>query len=110
MKRTVLVFGCSLFVATLAPAQNTAAEAQIKALVPYSQMIREVPGLTLEQYNSVVRELAKNYTRQTAPALPSVPSTTPRYLGRLSQNPYAQDSTSNQYGSYGSPYSATSGP
>ena len=27
------------------------------------------------------------------------------YLGRLSSNPYAADSTSNPYGRYGSPYS-----
>ena len=31
-----------------------------------------------------------------------------RYLGRLSANPYALDSTSNPYGQYGSPYSLNS--
>ena len=30
------------------------------------------------------------------------------YLGRLSSNPYAADSTSNPYGRYGSPYSPDS--
>jgi len=30
------------------------------------------------------------------------------YLGRLSANPYAPDSTSNPYGVYGSPFSPTS--
>jgi len=31
-----------------------------------------------------------------------------QYLGRLSSNPYAADSTSNPYGRYGSPYSSDS--
>ena len=31
-----------------------------------------------------------------------------KYLGRLSSNPYAADSTSNPYGRYGSPYSSDS--
>ncbi len=31
-----------------------------------------------------------------------------RYLGQLSSNPYAPDSTANKYGRYGSPYSAES--
>jgi len=32
----------------------------------------------------------------------------PQYLGTLSSNPYAADSTSNPYGQYGSQYSANS--
>jgi hypothetical protein len=31
-----------------------------------------------------------------------------QYLGRLSSNPYAADSTSNPYGRYGNPYSSDS--
>ena len=30
------------------------------------------------------------------------------YLGKLSTNPYAKDSTSNPYGAYGNPYSSKS--
>lgn len=30
------------------------------------------------------------------------------YLGQISANPYAPDSTANPYGQYGSPYSPTS--
>jgi hypothetical protein len=35
-------------------------------------------------------------------------SQTGKYLGQLSSNPYAADSTSNPYGQYGSKYSADS--
>ena len=35
--------------------------------------------------------------------MPSIASA--QFLGRLSSNPYAADSTSNPYGRYGSPYS-----
>lgn len=36
------------------------------------------------------------------------PASAQQYLGRLSSNPYATDSTSNPYGRYGSPYSPDS--
>jgi hypothetical protein len=39
-------------------------------------------------------------------ALPSVGRA--QYLGQLSANPYAANSTSNQFGSYGSPYASES--
>jgi len=38
----------------------------------------------------------------------SAPASAQQYLGRLSANPYAPDSTSNPYGRYGSPYSPDS--
>jgi hypothetical protein len=40
-------------------------------------------------------------------AIISVPASA-QYLGRLSNNPYAADSTSNPYGRYGNPYSSDS--
>lgn len=41
----------------------------------------------------------------TALVLMSSAAGAQQYLGRLSSNPYASDSTSNPYGRYGSPYS-----
>jgi hypothetical protein len=35
-------------------------------------------------------------------------ASTEEFLGELSANPYAPDSTANPYGEYGSPYSPTS--
>jgi hypothetical protein len=57
---TVLLFVC----ATNASAQHLAAkEAEIKRLVPYQQMVREMPGLTMQAYNEAVRELARKELR-----------------------------------------------
>jgi hypothetical protein len=69
----------------------------------------QVPGLTLEKYNAAVRQVAQTYEQPAAPpSLPFSPVSKPRYLGQLSSNPYAPDSTSNPYGVHGSPYSPTS--
>jgi hypothetical protein len=43
-----------------------------------------------------------------SPAVAQQSGSEVRYLGRLSANPYAPDSTSNPYGPYGSPYSPSS--
>ncbi len=50
------------------------------------------------------------FKRLTFAAALAVASTgaSAEYLGRLSSNPYAADSTSNPYGRYGSPYSPDS--
>ena len=109
MKRIALILTVCSIVGGFAFAQQTDTEAMIKALAPYSQMKLQVPGLTLEQYNAAVRLLSQTYSRPTAPPLvPSSSVSPPRYLGELSRNPYAPDSTSNPYGIYGSPYSPTS--
>jgi hypothetical protein len=100
------LFG-TLFVAVLAipvSAQQPTTEAQLRALVPYSEMKLAIPGLTLDQYNRAIREVAR---QPVVPRVPTLPTPAPKtdYLGRLSVNPYLPDSTSNQFGRYGSPYS-----
>ena len=42
-----------------AHAQQSAQEAEIRRDVPYEAMRREMPGLTLDQYNMAIREVAK---------------------------------------------------
>ena len=115
-------FSCALVVfllmASLAVAQQlTDVEAQIKAAMPYAAMVREIPGLTLQDYNEAVRQVAReragSAAAPVAPAArlmspPSVVGADGTYLGVLSSNPYDPNSTSNPYGKYGSPYSPTS--
>ena len=60
---------------------------QWRDLVPFSDLQTEVPGLTLRDYEQVLRSLASEVDSD--------------YLGRLSANPYLPDSTSNRYGQYG---------
>ncbi|MEQ1935194.1 MAG: hypothetical protein ABL962_15140 [Fimbriimonadaceae bacterium] len=50
----------------------------------------------------------KSWTNPHATNAPKLYGSDGRYLGRLSSNPYAPDSTSNPYGKYGSKYSPTS--
>src|SRR5258705_10674872 len=40
-------------------AQQSVQEAEIRRDVPYEAMRREMPGLTLDQYNMAIREVAK---------------------------------------------------
>ena len=101
----VVLCGC-LLCSSPAAAQSSADEARIKALVPYSQMLAQQPGLTMEQYNAAVRDVAR--TRPFTSPTFGQPSPSQQYLGRLSSNTYDPDAVSNPYGTYGSPYSANS--
>jgi hypothetical protein len=81
---------CAFLVLSYVPpvwAQTAATEADIKRLVPYSSMLRDMPTLTLEDYNAAVRALARE--RSVTPSSPNThlptpqptwsrPSTTPR--------------------------------
>jgi hypothetical protein len=125
----VLTLACSLGVAS---AQTFRTEQEIRRLVPYRAMRREVPTLTVAEYNQAVRELATQLeanragavqplrspqrVRPTAPVVPVAPrvpirpvapSASSRYLGRLSVNPYAPHSTANPYDG-GSPFAPNS--
>ena len=51
---------------------------------------------------------ASSVANPYATAAPKIIAADGTYLGRLSANPYAADSTANPYGKYGSPYSPTS--
>lgn len=98
-----LVLGGVLVVALAAPAgaQTGTREQELRRLVPFSAMQRDIPGLTLDQYEDAIRAVTRR-----GPALPSAPSGDD-YLGRLTTNPYLPDSTTNPYGRYGSPYGNT---
>jgi len=110
--------------ATPSYAQNLKEEAAIRAAVPYATVAREIPGLTIADYEAAVRALAQQ--RATTRTL-ETPFLTPRpmskpqhsappslvgedgtYLGTLSNNPYDPNSISNPYGRYGNPYSPDS--
>lgn len=84
-------------------AQQRVSEAELRRLVPYWEMKKEIPGLTLDQYDRAVRKITRQRTQLPEPLVRPVPRTD--YLGRLSTNPYLPDSTSNQLGRFGSPYS-----
>jgi len=110
MKRLATLVVTVLLLGGFAHAQDAGTEARIRAAAPYTQMRLQVPGLTVEQYNQAVRQLAQSQATGTQPFLQQAAPLTspPRYLGQLSANPYAPDSTANSYGQYGSPYSSTS--
>lgn len=111
MKQAVL--GILLVVAFAMPAlgQHAVTEAELRRLVPYWEMKRVVPDLTLDQYDRAIREVARQ--RSVLPRVPTWAQPWPltpsgadgEYLGRLSVNPYLPDSTSNPFGRFGSPYS-----
>src|SRR5258705_5150174 len=90
MKKLVLVIGMVATFASASFAQQASVEDQMRQLVPYAQLKQEVPGLTPAAYEAAISEAAR------------------QYLGSLSANRYDANSTSNPYGSYGSPYSPTS--
>lgn len=48
-------------------------EAEIKRLVPYSDMLRIDPSMTLGDYNRAVRDLAREQTRTTRPRSYTLP-------------------------------------
>jgi hypothetical protein len=90
-------------------AQQGTTEAEIKRQVPYSAMRRSMPGLTLQDYNRAVRDLARVQTGVTSrgPGRSNrrpTPERVPDHLGRLSTNPYLPDSTANPYGRSGNRY------
>ena len=53
--------------ASPAVAQDPSTEAELRLLVPYSDMLREIPGLTWSDYNDAIREVARRSRRQTLP-------------------------------------------
>ena len=96
-------------------------ERQIRDLVPYSRLLRDVPGLSTEEYNEAVRQVAtqealsRSRQRAVAPGVPSVQSGPPSLigadgtpLGTLSSNRYDPNSISNPFGRFGSQFSPTS--
>jgi len=105
------ILGALLATVVVAPAfaQQHTTEADLRRLAPYSEMRQAVPGLTLEQYNRAISEIARQRTTQfpVAPTVPAPPKPSADYLGRLSANPYQLDSTANPYGRFGSPYADT---
>lgn len=113
MKSIVFALVLTVVAAASAAAQPPAAENEIRRLVPYPDLLRAAPGLTLQQYDTIVRLLAAERAARAIQPLsmqPPVPDSGSgvRYLGRLSQNPYLPDSTVNPYGPYGSRYSPDS--
>lgn len=105
-------------------------EGDLRELLPYSEAKRLVPGLTYENYNAIMRQMAVGGSRSSRPASslrtfdsPAAPKSEPAYLGRLGGNRFSPDSTSNPYGAgsryapngvknpyspYGNPYSPSS--
>ena len=111
------IFPCLVLIvlfAIPAYAQQAAEEAALRAAVPYATMLRDSPGLTLQQYEAVIRAVAKkrvglatpSFVRPTGP--PSVVGQDGKHLGTLSGNRYDPNSISNPYGRYGSKYSPDS--
>ena len=130
MRRSV-AHCCVLIVVVALPAygqQQVDVEAELRAALPYTRMLHDSPGLTLEQYNAAVRAVAAErvgvptqlFMRapQVSPIVPRVSRriTSPpfvvgakgTYLGVLSNDRYDPNSVRNPYGQYGSPYGPTS--
>ena len=96
MTRAVLLVAVLSVLPLTSFAQSQAeTEAAIRRLVPYATMKRDLPTLTLGQYEAAIRALAQEQARMQ-PALPARPPTPSRRqsLGRLSTNPYLPESTS----------------
>lgn len=85
-----IVLGLSIFLADFAAAGESG------EVLSYQQLKTVFPSLTVEQYVYF------------ADILSQCTSANPNYLGRLSANPYDPESTSNEYGLYGSSYSSES--
>lgn len=100
MKQAIVASLVVLLAAVPAAGQQASRECDSRRTMPYAELTRLMSNLTLVEYDRLVRELAR------ATEGPVVPSGT--YLGRLSKNPYLSDSTSNQYGRFGSRYAPNS--
>ncbi|MFQ5877307.1 MAG: hypothetical protein ACE5JH_06395 [Acidobacteriota bacterium] len=105
MRKTLITLSVVFAFAVPTWAQQAETEELIKRLVPYSHMKSRIPSLTLEQYNTAARVVAKDLDFALTPFRSTRSST---YLGRLGANRYDPDSTANPYGLYGSRYSPTS--
>ncbi len=108
MRRICLWLVLAVLFAIPVYAQQAAEEAKIRAAVPYSTMLRENPGLTLQEYQEAVRAVARERSIPTRSVAPSLVGEDGTYLGALSSNRYDPNSVSNPYGRYGSPYSPDS--
>jgi hypothetical protein len=93
MRRIVLGIVLVLAVSAQAFAQSAAREAELRRAAPYSEMARQIPGLTLRDYEDAVRAVASGQVadtpvaevpRYTAPSPRSVAPThaTPSYAYR----------------------------
>lgn len=80
-RTAIAVVVCLLAGAATASAQQAAKEAQLRLLLPYHEAARDIPGLTLQDYNKAIRELAQGRDALPAPAprrtLPSLPTYSP---------------------------------
>jgi hypothetical protein len=100
MRRIMLAAILAVGVAAPVFAQQSATEAELKRLAPYHEMLREFPGLTIQQYNDAVRNVARERSRElTTQPLYDLP-TVPRYE-TPSVDPWARTwrvpSTTNTY-------------
>jgi len=93
-------------------------EAEVRELVPYTTMRAEFPDMTYQQYLTAIRDYVNEQNYSGITDTPNYYGSSgqstysydqdDQYLGELSTNPYAPNSTSNQFGQYGSPYSPNS--
>jgi hypothetical protein len=77
MRRISLVlFVWFAVLATQGFAQYGTREAEIRRAAPYSEMRRQIPELTLQDYDRAVRDLARKEVREELrmPSVPSLPS------------------------------------
>ncbi len=86
MNRLIAAFALAVIAVTSPVAAQTAIkEAEIKAAVPYATMQLASPGITVEQYNRAVRDLAREQLG-LAPLRPTLPApsyeTPPVYVPR----------------------------
>jgi hypothetical protein len=100
MKRTIVMSLFVLLAAVPAAGQQASRECEIRRALPYHELKRLMSDLTPMEYDRLVRELARETHRPERPL--------GTYLGRLSENPYLPDSTSNPFGRFGSPYAPNS--
>jgi hypothetical protein len=92
LKRLLLAFILVTLVPELSFAQQAAKEAEIKRNVPYWKMLQMSPGITLNEYNEAVSELARRErgsvyspsTRTYVPPRAYVPGYTPSVPERRS--------------------------
>lgn len=79
------------------------------AACPYDENCLDNPYGAGSRYGGLADPYSNNsYTNPYATNAPVIVDQNGGYHGRLSANPYAQESTGNPYGRYGSPYSSES--